>query len=100
MYSWDSEFAERKPAHLYLNENKRHFRYKYEMSGEGRSFIRTVMDESRTSERFLCRVDRMESFWMAETLKYFYLTFAEPDVVSLDEFVFNTEAHPFRRPKS
>lgn len=45
------------------------------------------------------KADRMESFWMAETLKYFYLTFTEPDVVSLDEFVFNTEAHPFRRPK-
>lgn len=44
------------------------------------------------------KADRMESFWMAETLKYFYLMFSEPDVVSLDEYVFNTEAHPFRRP--
>lgn len=42
------------------------------------------------------KVDRMESFWTAETLKYFYLIFSEPDLVSLDEFVFNTEAHPFR----
>lgn len=41
--------------------------------------------------------DRMESFWPAETLKYFYLLFSEPDVVSLDEYVFNTEAHPLRR---
>lgn len=31
--------------------------------------------------------DRMESFWLAETLKYFYLIFSEPDVVSLDEYV-------------
>jgi len=42
--------------------------------------------------------DRMESFWMAETLKYFFLIFSEPGVVSLDEWVLNTEAHPFRRP--
>lgn len=42
--------------------------------------------------------DSMESFWLAETLKYFYLLFAEEDVVSLDEWVLNTEAHPFRRP--
>ena len=42
--------------------------------------------------------DRMESFWLAETLKYFYLIFSEPDVVSLDEYVLNTEAHPLRRP--
>ncbi|KAL1964927.1 hypothetical protein VTN77DRAFT_6280 [Rasamsonia byssochlamydoides] len=42
--------------------------------------------------------DSMESFWMGETLKYFYLIFSEPDLISLDEYVFNTEAHPFRRP--
>ena len=38
----------------------------------------------------------MESFWLAETLKYFYLIFSPPDFISLDEYVFNTEAHPFR----
>lgn len=41
--------------------------------------------------------DSMESFWLGETLKYFYLLFAEEQLVSLDEWVFNTEAHPFRR---
>ncbi|KAF2794367.1 glycoside hydrolase family 47 protein [Melanomma pulvis-pyrius CBS 109.77] len=44
------------------------------------------------------KLDSCESFWMAETLKYFYLIFADPELVSLDEFVFNTEAHPLRRP--
>lgn len=44
--------------------------------------------------------DSMESFWTAETLKYFYLTFADPDYISLDDYVFNTEAHPFKRPVS
>ncbi|KAI0013370.1 glycoside hydrolase [Xylariaceae sp. FL0662B] len=43
------------------------------------------------------KADSMESFWMGETLKYFYLIFSEPDLISLDEWVFNTEAHPFRR---
>ncbi|KAI1029262.1 hypothetical protein LB505_006222 [Fusarium chuoi] len=43
------------------------------------------------------KTDSMESFWFSETLKYFYLTFSEPDLISLDEFVLNTEAHPFRR---
>lgn len=32
-------------------------------------------------------LDRMESFWLAETLKYFYLLFCEPGMVDLDEFV-------------
>ncbi|KAG6014682.1 hypothetical protein E4U43_006272 [Claviceps pusilla] len=45
------------------------------------------------------KTDSMESFWLAETLKYFYLIFGEPDVLSLDDWVFNTEAHPFRRLK-
>ena len=31
--------------------------------------------------------NRMESFWLAETLKYFYLIFSEPDLMSLDDFV-------------
>lgn len=31
--------------------------------------------------------DKMESFWLAETLKYLYLIFSEPDHVNLDEYV-------------
>ncbi|TEA14893.1 Mannosyl-oligosaccharide 1,2-alpha-mannosidase MNS2 [Colletotrichum sidae] len=45
------------------------------------------------------KTDSMESFWFAETLKYFYLIFSPPDVISLDDWVLNTEAHPFKRPK-
>ncbi|KAI7377818.1 hypothetical protein KC332_g17918 [Hortaea werneckii] len=44
------------------------------------------------------QIDSMESFWTAETLKYFYLLFDEPNRWSLDEWVLNTEAHFFRRP--
>ena len=40
----------------------------------------------------------MESFWLAETLKYFYLLFEDdPEVLPLDKWVFNTEAHPRER---
>lgn len=46
------------------------------------------------------KMDSMESFWLAETLKYFYLIFSEEQQISLDEWVLNTEAHPFRRPKA
>ncbi|RHZ74063.1 hypothetical protein Glove_227g74 [Diversispora epigaea] len=41
--------------------------------------------------------DNMESFFLAETLKYLYLLFSPPDLISLDTYVFNTEAHPFLR---
>ena len=33
------------------------------------------------------QLDQMESFWLAETLKYFYLLFSTPDTISLDEYV-------------
>ncbi|KAL1958778.1 hypothetical protein VTO42DRAFT_3897 [Malbranchea cinnamomea] len=41
--------------------------------------------------------DNMESFWLAETLKYFYLLFSDRDFIPLEKTVFNTEAHPFPR---
>ncbi|GAA5929629.1 glycoside hydrolase family 47 protein [Sporobolomyces koalae] len=38
--------------------------------------------------------DRMETFWISETLKYLLLLFAGPELLPLDQYVFNTEAHP------
>lgn len=36
----------------------------------------------------------MQSFWIAETLKYIWLMYS--DALSLDQWVFNTEAHPMK----
>jgi mannosyl-oligosaccharide alpha-1,2-mannosidase len=55
-----------------------------------------IMDVNVLGSR---KEDYMESFWMAETLKYFYLCFADTGLISLDDFVLNTEAHPFRLSK-
>ncbi|KAK4701976.1 hypothetical protein P7C70_g4248, partial [Phenoliferia sp. Uapishka_3] len=41
----------------------------------------------------------IESFVYSETLKYYYLLFSPPDMLSLEDWVFTTEAHPFRIPK-
>lgn len=60
----------------------------------GNSAVANVMTTEKPSA-----TDSMESFWLGETLKYFYLIFSDPGLVSLDDFVFNTEAHPFRRLK-
>lgn len=38
--------------------------------------------------------DKMETFFLGETLKYLYLLFGDANVLPLTEFVFNTEAHP------
>ena len=37
---------------------------------------------------------KMESFFLAETLKYLFLLFGDGSEIRLDEVVFNTEAHP------
>jgi mannosidase alpha-like ER degradation enhancer 2 len=41
--------------------------------------------------------DSMESFYLAETLKYLYLLFAPRETLDLNKVVFNTEAHPLRK---
>jgi mannosidase alpha-like ER degradation enhancer 2 len=41
--------------------------------------------------------DSMESYFLAETMKYLYLLFAPRETLDLDKVVFNTEAHPIRR---
>jgi mannosyl-oligosaccharide alpha-1,2-mannosidase len=38
--------------------------------------------------------DVQQSFFLAETLKYLFLIFSDDDVMPLDQWVFNTEAHP------
>lgn len=44
--------------------------------------------------------DSMESYVFAETFKYYYLLFSPPNLISLDEYVFSTEAHPLLLPKN
>jgi len=40
------------------------------------------------------KIDKMETFFLSETLKYLYLLFSDPSVLPLDKYVFNTEGHP------
>jgi mannosyl-oligosaccharide alpha-1,2-mannosidase len=36
----------------------------------------------------------LNSYFLAETLKYLYLLFDDTDSIDLKKWVFNTEAHP------
>jgi mannosyl-oligosaccharide alpha-1,2-mannosidase len=56
-------------------------------------------DDDEGSDEGFNQIDSMESFLFAETFKYLYLLFSPPEIISLDKFVFNTEAHPFIRRK-
>ncbi|KAK7007883.1 alpha-1,2-mannosidase [Favolaschia claudopus] len=51
----------------------------------------TVLDVDKVPVKHL---DKQETFFLSETLKYLFLTFADEDVLDLSRVVFNTEAHP------
>ncbi|XP_068167597.1 mannosidase, alpha, class 1B, member 1b [Antennarius striatus] len=60
------------------------------VSSGGYTSINNVRDPDYPSPR-----DKMESFFLGETLKYLYLLLSDdPNLLSLDQYVFNTEAHP------
>ncbi|CAE6491031.1 unnamed protein product, partial [Rhizoctonia solani] len=65
---------------------------KYCTPGVGVAGINDVRSTNST------HIDHTESFFFAEVIKYIYLTFDEPNKFSLDDYVFNTEAHPFEAP--
>ncbi|XP_060595880.1 endoplasmic reticulum mannosyl-oligosaccharide 1,2-alpha-mannosidase-like isoform X2 [Ruditapes philippinarum] len=60
------------------------------IEGLGYSSINNVKNAGNPSFR-----DKLESFFLAETLKYLYLLFSDDaDLLPLDQYVFNTEGHP------
>jgi len=71
----------------------------------GKTFADSLEKYCRTDTGFAALVnvetkqqrDDMESFFLAETLKYLYLLYAPKSTLDLQTTVFNTEAHPIRR---
>jgi mannosidase alpha-like ER degradation enhancer 2 len=85
--------------------------YLYFYTGEGRyvemasTFLGSLAHYCKTDTGYAAlrdvttfeKADSMESFFLAETLKYLYLTFAPKNTLDLNKVVFNTEAHPMRK---
>jgi mannosidase alpha-like ER degradation enhancer 2 len=71
----------------------------------GRTFFDAIVSACRVEHGFTTlksvaskqQDDLMPSFFLAETLKYFYLLYAPDETLDLAHVVFNTEAHPFKR---
>src|SRR3990172_8409616 len=68
---------------IFLDSLKRYCRLE-----EGYSEMKSVVTKERS--------DRMESYFLSETLKYLYLLF-EPEALDFKNVIFNTEAHPIRK---
>jgi len=67
----------------------------YARVDHGYAFLENVESVEMNNINIPFHTDQMDSYFLAETLKYFYLIFAErpSDVLSLKRFLFNTEAH-------
>ncbi|MGO9085125.1 MAG: glycoside hydrolase family 47 protein [Terriglobales bacterium] len=71
----------------------------------GRTFFDSLVKYCRTDTAYAAlsdvkkktQRDEMESFFLAETMKYLFLLFSPPDKLDLNTHVFNTEAHPIER---
>ncbi len=71
----------------------------------GKTFFDNLVKYCRTDVAYAAlsnvetrkQTDDMESFFLAETLKYLYLLYAPSNTVDLSKAVFNTEAHPMQR---
>ncbi len=85
--------------------------YLYRLTGEakylemGRTMFGDIVEHCRTESGYAMlsdvmtkeKGDSMESFFLAETLKYAYLLFAPPETLDFEAVIFNTEAHPIVR---
>lgn len=116
-YDMPREFVDVSPHYLLRPEAIESVYYMYRITGDaswqdkGWEMFKSVVNLCHAGEGIFAAAkdvtdwrlrdnrhyDEQESFWVGETLKYYYLLFADSDVVSLDEWVFNTEAHPLKR---
>jgi mannosidase alpha-like ER degradation enhancer 2 len=71
----------------------------------GKVFLDSLVTYCRTDEGYTelddvvtkARRDRMEPYFMAETMKYLYLLFASSEALPFGNVIFNTEGHPIRK---
>lgn len=97
-----------RPHYVLRPENIESAYYLYAVTGEkkylrrGKIFLDSLIRFCKTDAGFAPlesvvtkrKGDHMESFFLAETLKYLYLLFAPPDTLDFKKVIFNTEAHP------
>ncbi len=76
----------RDPVYLEMGKVYLNSLIKYCKTEKGYAMLKSVITKEKG--------DEMESFFLAETLKYLYLLFAPFETIDMETMVFNTEAHP------
>ncbi|KAI0675913.1 seven-hairpin glycosidase [Trametes maxima] len=106
----ERDYHAMKPEYLLRPETVESFYIMWRTTGDeawrerGWAVFQAIEKEAKTAsgyasvlsvERSPARLkDEMPSFFTAETLKYLYLLFEDEELIPLDRWVFNTEAHP------
>ncbi|RPD52651.1 seven-hairpin glycosidase [Lentinus tigrinus ALCF2SS1-7] len=104
------DYVEMKTGYLLRPETVESFYLMWRTTGDeawrerGWAVFQAIEKEARTESGYASlssvtsspapKKDEMPSFFTAETLKYLYLLFTDEDLIPLDRWVFNTEAHP------
>ncbi|KAG9065264.1 hypothetical protein KI688_002587 [Linnemannia hyalina] len=86
----------------------------YRITGEGKyqeyawEIVQSIEKQCRTKDGYSGLVNVMDasegltntmpSYFLSQTLKYLYLIFDNPEVASLDDYIFNTEGHLIKYP--
>ena len=81
LYYFTGNDRYRKMGRVYFDSLK-----KYCRTNDGYAALKSVITKEKK--------DEMESYFLAETMKYLYLLFADQGKVNLSKIVFSTEAHP------
>ncbi len=98
------------PGYVLRPENIESAYYLYKATGEeqylemGRTMFESLVKHCRTEAGYAAlsdvttmeQRDSMQSFFLAETLKYAYLLFAPEETLDFENIIFNTEAHPLQ----
>jgi mannosidase alpha-like ER degradation enhancer 1/mannosidase alpha-like ER degradation enhancer 2 len=85
--------------------------YLYQITGEEKyremalRFYQDILEYCKTDIAFTAienvetmeKRDYMATYFIAETLKYFYLVFQDNPEVNINDYVFSTEAHNFKK---
>ena len=84
LYHFTKDNKYLKMGEMYLNSIMKYCRLE-----EGYASLKSVVTKQKA--------DKMPSFFLAETLKYLYLLFADESTLDFSKIIFNTEAHPLKR---
>jgi hypothetical protein len=99
VYDLNPEIIESAFYLYHFTGEQKYFNMNVKMWSDVKKYCRTdVAFTSVENVETMKQKDYMPTFFFAETLKYFYLTFSQhTKQFSLADYVFNTEAHPFKR---